>query len=117
VRRECGTRPRTGQVFRLALSSATTDDDLAGLCELRGLRTLFLNGKRVTDEGLRAVAGLPQVTDLYLVGDTFTDAGLRHLEAMRGLRVLCLACCPNVTSEGVARFRKALPDCVISHHP
>jgi hypothetical protein len=71
----------------------------------------------VTDAGLRSVAGLPQVTVLYLVGDAFTDAGLLRLQAMRGLRFLHLIGCRKVTTEGVERLRKALPDCRIVSSP
>jgi hypothetical protein len=109
--------PKTGEVTWLALPPSATDADLAGLCELRALRALVLNGKQVSDEGLRTVARLPQMTALALLGNTCTDADLRHLEAMRGLRVLNVVGCPNVTAEGVARLRKALPDCVIEYLP
>jgi hypothetical protein len=109
--------PKTGQVNLLVLSLAATDDDLAVLCELRGLRTVDLNRVQVTDEGLRTIAALPQVSELSLVSGQFTDAGLRHLEAMRGLRELYLWSCPNVTAEGVARLKKALPDCTIDYRP
>src|SRR5262249_3988641 len=68
-----------GQAY-LAVLRRAADDDLAVLCELRGLRVLGLVDARVTDEGLRTVAAPPQVSELVPAGDTFTDAGLRHLE-------------------------------------
>jgi hypothetical protein len=108
--------PDTGQVTGLILSSATTDADLAGLCELRGLTLLGVaGGSQVSDEGLRTIADLPQVSELGFAGGNFTDAGLQHLEKMTGLKKLTLLRCSNVTDEGVARLRKALPDCVIIH--
>jgi hypothetical protein len=107
----------TGQVFWVALPPSGTDDDLGVLCELRGLRALVLNGTQVTDDGLGAVAGLPRVKELTLRGGNFTDAGLRHLEAMRGLRLLRLWGCPNLTAEGVERLREALPYCITLHSP
>jgi hypothetical protein len=110
--------PETGKVIGLILSSATTDEDLAGLCELRELRFLGLAAmSQVTDDGLRTIAALPQVTELGLVGGNFTDAGLLSLERMTGLKKLILLRCPNVTNEGVARLRKVLPNCEINHHP
>jgi len=36
-----------------------------------------------------------------------------HLEAMTGLEEVELFPCPNVTAEGLARLRKALPGCTI----
>ena len=71
------------------MPEGTTDADLAGLCELRSLRALYLGGSHVTDAGLARVAEL------------------------RGLRELNLLGCPGVTAEGAARLRKALPGCEV----
>jgi hypothetical protein len=109
-------RDPTRQAIYLMLPRSATDDDLAVLCELRGLKSLVLFGTRVTDAGLRTIAGLPQAEFLALLGDTFPDDGLRNLEGMRGLREIRLGC-PNVTAAGVERLRKALPDCYIDSNP
>jgi hypothetical protein len=112
------------------------DGELAGLCELRGLTVLHLDGTCVTDAGLAGVTELRGLYRLTLcwtsVSDaglrhlgtmhdlavldlggcrSVTDDGLRHLEGMKGLQQLLLHGCPKVTDEGVARLRKALPHC------
>ncbi len=102
-----------GRVDMVLLTPSATDADLAGLCELRAMHSLWLTDARVSADGLRAVAGLPRLRNLYLQGDNVTDAGLRHLEAMQGLRVLRVDGCPNVTEAGVERLKKALPGCKV----
>jgi hypothetical protein len=75
--------------YALALFDEYGDDDLAELCELRGLR------------------------GLYLSGATFTDKGLRQLKGMSQLVHVRLLHCPNITTEGVVRLQRALPNCRI----
>ena len=125
-------------VDRVELGRDATDADLAGLCELRHLQSLYLRHTHVTEDGLRAVAGLPRLRRLGLCGANVTDQGLGHLGAMRGLKELEVFKCPNVTDQGlrhlealsqlesldlrgcpkvtdqgVGRLRKALPNCEI----
>jgi hypothetical protein len=64
-------------------------------------------------DGLGTVAGLPRLRRLCLRGGNITDDGLRSLEGMTGLKELDLCDCRNVTEEGVARLRKALPGCAV----
>jgi hypothetical protein len=100
-------------VNRVELGREATDADLADLCELRQLDSLYLRQTRVSEDGLRIVAQLPQLRRLGLCGENITDAGLRRLEAMQGLEERQLFKCPNITEEGLARLRKALPGCTI----
>ena len=91
----------------------TTDVDLGELCELRGFTRLHLENTKITDKGLGTVSGLSWLDMLHLGGSAVTDKGLRHLESMSNLQRLFLCNCPNITSEGVARLQKALPNCKI----
>ena len=97
------------------MPQGTTDADLAGLCELRGLEVLILIEPLVTADGLRTVSELRQLRRLALLRACVTDEGLRRLEALGGLKELDPGGCPNVTEEGVARLRKALPGCEVIH--
>jgi hypothetical protein len=133
-----GDRDDPGRrAYGVILAVGAADADLAALCELRGLRALSLEDTRVTDAGVARVAGLPGLADLSLEGTAVTDAGLKALGGMRGLesldltatrvtdaglgelaglpglRVPDLSGCPDVTAEGVARLREALPRCEV----
>jgi hypothetical protein len=114
-----------------------TDANLTDLCELRSLGRLVLAGKGFTDVGIRTVSGLKGLTYLSLVDTQVTDAGLKEVAGLEALQILYLGGCPSVTDasvdslarmkglskvyltrtgmtvEGVARLRKALPDCVV----
>jgi hypothetical protein len=95
------------------MPNSTTDADLGELCELRSLVNLSLTDTRVTDNGLRTVADLRGLKILSLSGTAVSDKGLRHLESSSTLQNLDLTDCPNITDEGVARLKKALPHCDI----
>jgi internalin A len=118
-----GTRVTDAGMERLAALSdlewvfldgtAVTDAGVKRLMRLRGLRGLSLCGTKVTDAGLREVGSLSDLKYLFLDGTAVTDATLRRLEGLHGLFSLSLHNCPNVTDEGVARLKKALPNCLI----
>ncbi|HVX61189.1 MAG TPA: hypothetical protein VHC19_11320 [Pirellulales bacterium] len=125
-----------GVTFSPDSGSESTDDGLAHLQQLNGLRDLFLESTDVTDAGLRRLQDLPhlrsldlsqtRVTDaglaylkplkelqeLWLDGVAITDEGLIRLRALTGLRDLFLAGAP-VTRAGLERLRHALPACRI----
>lgn len=125
-----------GVVFSPDGGSQSTDDGLAHLLELKGLKDLFLESTDVTDAGLMHVRKLPhlqsldlshtRVTDaglawlkplkglqeLWLDDVAITDEGLVHLQALTGLRDLFLAGAP-ITGAGVEQLRRALPACRI----
>ena len=68
-----------------------TDAGLQELADLRGLKTLDLNGCRgVTDAGLKELAALQGLMTLSLRATSVTDAGLKELAALKGLRTLNL---------------------------
>jgi hypothetical protein len=104
---------RIGCGVHVTMPRTTTDADLGDLCELGGLEHLRLSQTWITDTGLRTVADLRGLTGLDLSMTAVTDVGLRHLESLRNLEILCLARCPHITDEGIARLQKALPKCEI----
>jgi hypothetical protein len=90
------------------MAPSTSDADLCDLCELPSLRCLEL-----FDKGMSTLSNLRWLEDLRIKRAGITDEGLRHFEAMANLRNLYLPNCPNVTDEGIARLKKALPNCKI----
>lgn len=69
-----------------------TDDQLAHLTRLRGLRSLALHQNPITDQGLAHLAPLTGIEDLWLsCGSGLTSAGLRYLRGLRHLRLLDLS--------------------------
>jgi hypothetical protein len=80
-----------------------TDHDLDGLCELRRLRVLDLNGTGLTDAGVQAVGGFPGLSYLDLGGTRVSDAGLKGLKGLRSLKTLSLHG-TRVTDAGLAEL-------------
>jgi hypothetical protein len=78
------------------------------------LRLLVLTDTRITDEALRHISGWPELRSLTLGSTQVSDRGLRHLEKLTNLREIDLDE-TRVTPAGVARFRRALPDCRVVH--
>lgn len=69
--------------------SRISDDDLRGIGELKGLRSLRLYGRRgITDAGLAEIAELKNLEDLALV--EVSAKGLTFLQPLRKLRSLDL---------------------------
>ena len=125
-----------GVTFSPDRGSESTDDGLAHLQQLNGLRDLFLESTDVTDAGLRRLQDLPHLRSLDLSQTRITDAGLAYLKPLRelqelwlddvaitdeglirlraltSLRDLFLAGAP-VTHAGLQRLRQALPACRI----
>jgi hypothetical protein len=113
------------------------DDDMAVVAKLVNLRTLWLEANGITDNGLVQLAGLKNLELLWLQNTPVTDAGMATLENFPKLRDLDLSATDvtdmaidawsrcrvlrklkventRVTSEGVARLQKLLPDCEIT---
>ena len=101
-----------------------TDEALGRLCSmgLENVRTLVLSGSWVqvrrrpllTDKGLVHLKGMDQLEDLDLSGNRgITDAGLVHLKGLSNLIRLDLTD-TEVTKEGHADLKQALPNCGIS---
>jgi len=118
----------------LHLTSLRIDDTgLKYISQIPCLRVLDLNGSWVTDSSLRYLTNLKYLRYLRVNCSCLTDEGLRHLEGIQSLRMLNLSSSdrltvsgltfhgyldrtgpsPDITPEGVARLRKALPRCEI----
>jgi hypothetical protein len=93
----------------------TSDARLKIVVQARRLQWLYLDNSDVTDAGLPELTALRHLEGLSLDVTDVSDAGLRHLEGMSSLRSLHLRQCPYVTDEGVARLKRALPNCLIAH--
>jgi hypothetical protein len=93
--------------------SSVTDAQMKLVTRALGLKSLSFTGTAVTDVGLAEVGKLHGLEMLRMDATNITDVGLRRLEKLGGLTVLDLRNCPGVTAQGVARLRKALPDCRI----
>src|SRR6202034_4245948 len=65
----------------LRLPSAT-DEDLALLQSMKGLRALDLSGSAVTDDGLQHLEGFLELQELDLTKTQVTDNGLEHLKGL-----------------------------------
>ena len=102
---------------KLTLGNTPITD--AGLMRLKGLtnlQTLSLYGTRITDAGLVHLAGLTNLQKLYLDGTQITDAGLVHLAGLTRLERLYLYLNrTRISDAGVAKLKKALPNCIIMH--
>jgi hypothetical protein len=67
-----------------------TDEGLARLSSLVGLRRLNLRNTLVSDAGLVSLKGLTRLQELDLSATEVSDAGLVHLQRMTGLKRLDL---------------------------
>ncbi len=108
------TAAAIGQLENLkVLNIATTritDKGLAELGKLRQLQSLNLSDTRVTDKGLAVLAGHTELRELYLLDTGITDAAIEHLQTLQGLQFMNLYG-SELSPEGFARLRAALPNC------
>ena len=74
---------------------------------------LSLNGARITDEGVLNLQAVKSLGRLYLKDTQITDAGLGHFAKIERLHVLDLTG-TQVTAEGIAKLKEALPRCNIT---
>lgn len=101
------TKPET-VVLQMA-NPDVTDQTLAYLDGMTGLRELDLKDTQITDAGLEVLAKLPRLEKLWLRKTRITDAGFRrHLEPMPSLKMLDLQE-TAVASETIAAWKKAQP--------
>jgi hypothetical protein len=80
------------------------------------LDTLKLDRTQISDAQLTDLGALKSLRYLDLSVTVVTDAGLEILAAQKNLKHIDLGSTPKVTAAGVAKLRKALPDCRIDSH-
>lgn len=85
-------------------------DGLAHLKPLSHLMILDLSDSQVSDDGLAHLKDLKGLRVLSLDGAPITDAGLVHLRALKGLREITVRR-TRLTGSGVESLRRALPRC------
>ena len=121
----------------LFLGNRITDTGLTHIAGLSQLEDLGLGTQRIADAGLEHFEGMTQLQRLFLGRTQITDAGLEHLAGLTTLSLLAtrqhlhygsrsgtpqnLTASPTVVAldtkvadKDVAKFHKALPNCLIS---
>lgn len=88
------------------------DEALSRLCNLQGLKELYLSNTTVSDAGLQHLSCLTGLHRLYIYHTDITDAGLPHLAEMKGLKWLTFSG-TKVTEEGLSGLRQTLPGCKV----
>ena len=97
------------------LAEQITDAGLKELAKLQQLEALrFDSCPKITDAGLKEVAKLEKLHFLILYRTEITDASLKEVAKMKQLKDLELGG-TSVTKAGVAKLKKALPNCDIAH--
>ncbi len=86
-------------------SPSVTDDGLAALAGLTGLRWLNILFSQCTDAGLECLAGMTRLETLFLSRGDFTDAGMVHVGRLTRLRFLVLTG-TEITDDGLAALSK-----------
>jgi Leucine-rich repeat (LRR) protein len=88
-----------------------------GLEHLTAVEVLDLTDTDVRDDAMPKLATMRNLKSLSLAGTKITDAGLEHLKGLTQLRSLWLggrgARPEGVTTEGIRRLQRSLPDCKI----
>ena len=103
------------QVEELNLSGTSiSEEDLARLQALPKLAALSLSCSTVTDDSIGNLVRIRNLTLLDISRTGVGDGALRHLTRMRQLKYLFVQG-TQLTTEGGATLREALPDCRIQH--
>ena len=82
------------------VDQTASNEVLAHLKHLTGLRRLIIYGGAVNDEGLVHIQGLTDLEELILTGKKITDAGMENVTALTHLRYLSLSD-TNVSDAGL----------------
>jgi Leucine-rich repeat (LRR) protein len=103
------TLERVGRIFNVELKQTATDDILAELAKLNGLRGLSLGScENLTEQGLAGLKGLKALRylDLSTAEPTthVTDAWLAQLKELPNLQELRLGGCAGITDAGLAHL-------------
>ena len=89
------------------------DSTIELISSLRELEELFLTG--ITDDDLKHVGRLHNLRILVIRDNPISDRGLDHLHSLRTLEQINIIK-TKVTDDGVAKLRKALPNCLVHTH-
>jgi internalin A len=89
-----------------------SDAGLKHIAGLVGLESLILSETKVTDAGLKQLAGMKKLTNLEVSGTAITDLGLKELRELKALTTL-FANRTKVTDKGVKAFKAAVPKCEV----
>jgi thiol-disulfide isomerase/thioredoxin/Leucine-rich repeat (LRR) protein len=81
-----------------------SDEGLASLGELTGLKHLSLSGTKVTDAGLPRLEKLAKLESLSLDSTAITEEGLRHLAPLQNLKSLRLYTRSSITDVGAGHL-------------
>jgi hypothetical protein len=88
-----------------------SDRGISCLPALTGLRRLGLLGcPGVSGEGLRSLRRMDGLVELDLRGCEVTDADIYNLRRMQNLKWIQLGGCRKVTSDGVRRLQRQMPN-------
>jgi hypothetical protein len=90
-----------------------TNNDMKLLASLNDLEAVFIRGPDVTDDGLESFADLRKLQVLEIKYAPVSDQAVRHLAQLTQLKVLQLRD-TDVTADGLARLKDALPNCDVS---
>lgn len=101
------------QILDVGQIAHITPEQMHNLQRLKKLYKLNMRRCNLTDECLKELAPMTSIQELEIDSNDFTDKGLEHLKGLKILRMLRMQNCRNITSAGVDRLRKALPNAVI----
>ena len=91
-----------------------TGAGLVHLAKLTTLKRVFFSDTAVDDRGVSYLKKLKHLKIIGLSGTRITDRSLEHLDRLKKLSSL-FALETKLTEAGVAKFKKALPDCDVTH--
>jgi hypothetical protein len=96
----------------LKIGGPVTNEGLKLICALSSVRSLDLAGADISDEGIRQLAeSLPHLAVIGIAeAKHITDNGIIHLAEHPRTLLVRFTNCPNITTEGQARLRKAIFD-------
>jgi len=86
-----------------------SDAGMQQIATVTNLERLNIGGPGVTDAGLADLSGMQKLNHLSISGH-FTDAALQHLEGLKSLRLLSIEPPGQLSTEGLQRLQKALPE-------
>jgi hypothetical protein len=85
------------------------DAEMTQLPTMSSVWQLHLEGTNITDAGLERLSKMPALIEVFISSPAVTDAGLKHLAALPRLGILRVRE-TQVTAEGIAELKRALPD-------